>query len=162
MHIPHIHLKQTFRVIVFECLFFIVIFIFLSRQSNQPKNSYNHVTGKIDKIANNWGILLFPDTADTRYIKLENFPLPFVIDLDSTATNIYELRVGDTITVWFDKFDFNDNATINRHLEYIDKGKKQIYKAVDYGIVMAEFIVAIFFGIILLAGYLYKRGKIPF
>jgi len=162
MYIPHVHLRQTFRVILFECLALIIVFIMLANRSKQPKNSFAHVTGKITNITNNWGILVFPDTAGTRYIKLNDHPLPFDINVDKTSTNIYQLKIGDTITVWYDPLNLNENATIDRNLEYIDKGKKQIYKPGDAGIEMAEFMVCLLLAVIFLAGYLYKRGKIPF
>ena len=145
----------------------IVLSLVYVQKGDKQRSAFQKISGNIISIDNSDERYAGKDTSKFRYISIDNFPKPFEIfigkstgDFKPTFEQVDNLKVGDSLTVYFDESNKSKNDPVNRLAYFIDRGSEVIFihgnsiKSLIYGLI----IFCALFMIVLVI--LKKKGKI--
>ena len=145
----------------------IVLSLVYVQKGDKERSAFRNISGKIISKDNSNERYSGKDTSKFRYILIDNFPKPFEIfigkstgDFKPSFEQVDLLKVGDSLTVFFDETTKSKNAPVNRLAYFIDRGSEVIFikgnsiKSLIYGLI----IFCALFMIVLVI--LKKKGKI--
>ena len=140
--------KSIFKKSISALLLSIVICLFFLQRADKAKNLFSKINGVIislDKINDNYP---GKDSSKFRYLQTDNYPKPFELFIGKDAgdfkpkfENIDNLKLGDSITVYFDESYKTQNKPVNNLVYFIDKGLEPFFiegnskKNLIYGII---------------------------
>ena len=159
--------KIIFKSAVTTLVLCIFLGLFVAERASKDKTSFNKSTGVLIGIDNFNENFAGKDTSKFRYLQISSYSKPFQIfigkskgDFKPTLEKINNLKIGDSIVVYFDEDNKTQNSPVNNLAYFIDKGKEAVFikgnfeKYLGYGI-------AIFCGVfILLLIFLKMKQKI--
>src|SRR5690606_36319632 len=111
-------------IIIFILGFFIVI------NNSKEKNEYQKVTGVVEFLENKFQNLPTMNNENFRYIKIDTYPYVFEIyatDSEPTNYTIDDLKLGDTIDVYYYEINKTHQIGVNKFLQFIDKENKAYF-----------------------------------
>lgn len=149
-------------------LFFcMVLGLFLFLRADKKKSSFQQVTGVITYMGKTTAYSTHNGSSKYRYLEIDNFPKTFELFVGKTAGDfkpqlekIDQLKMGDTITLFFDENFKTRNDPINRLTYFIDKGQEVIFIKGGWEKYFAYFIFGISLLFMLALVFLKRKGKI--
>lgn len=148
-------------------LFVIVLGFLLFARADKSKSSFQNVSGIITSLSKSNKSSQIRDSSKFRYLQLNNFPKIFEIfigkgsgDFKPQFEKIDELKVGDSVTVYFDENFKTQQDPINRLAYFIYKGQDAIFIKGDFEKYLAYFIIGFSLISILILVVLKWKGKI--
>ena len=157
----------VFKKSIVALLFAIVTCFFFLQRADKAKTSFSKSNGVIislNKVNDNYP---GKDSLKFRYLQIDNYPKPFELFIGKNAgdfkpkfENIDNLKLGDSITVYFDESYKTQNKPVNNLVYFIDKGQESFFiegnskKNLIYGII----VFCLIFILVLLI--LKKKGRI--
>lgn len=148
-------------------LFAMALGFLLFTRADKSKSSFQNVSGIITSFSNS--IESFPDkdSSKFRYLQLDNFPKTFELfigkgsgDFRPKFEKIDDLKIGDSVLIYFDENYKTQQDPINRLVYFIDKGGEVIFIKGGFEKYLACFIIGISLISILTLVILKRKGKI--
>ena len=139
----------------------------LFTRADKSKSSFQNVSGIITSFSNS--IESFPDkdSSKFRYLQLDNSPKTFELfigkgsgDFRPKFEKIDDLKIGDSVLIYFDENYKTQQDPINRLVYFIDKGGEAIFIKDGFEKYLACFIIGISLISILTLVILKRKGKI--
>jgi hypothetical protein len=160
MHVPP-ELYKSLRGILAICIALAGMFIYLMWRDTRPRDSYEHVTGKLTYLAKTFSDKPYRDFGKYRYVKLDNFNTTFEVYADEQAARMDSLKIGDDVTVWYITYGAIEENPGGMIPKYIYKGQK-LYFGNDGDLIvqMGWAVIGILFLTCVLGYRWYKKGKI--
>lgn len=134
----------------------IIITLITIQRGDKERSAFQSVSGYLVSTENVHERYTGKDTAKYRYIQIDNYPQPFQVfigkspgDFKPKFEKIDHLKVGDSITVYFEETNRTRNEPVNNLAYYIDKSSEVIFikgnsiKSLLYGLVIFCFLVMI-------------------
>lgn len=145
----------------------IIITLIYTQKGDKEKSSFQSVSGTLTSIENIHERYSGKDTSKYRYIQIDNYPQPFQIFIGKSAGDfkpkfeqIDHLKVGDSLTIYFEETYKTQHEAVNNLTYFIDKGHEVIFIK---GNSMKNFL----YGLVIFCGLgitalviLKKKGKI--
>lgn len=145
----------------------IIVTLVFIQKGDKDRSAFQKISGKIVSIENSFERYPGKDTSKFRYILINNYPIPFEIfvgkskyDFKPNVEQISLLKVGDSLTIYFDEKYTTKNEPVNNLAYFIDRKSEVIFVKGNAGkIFFLGFII--FCGILLVViTFLKKKGKI--
>jgi len=122
------------RGIIGVSIFLIILMISYVKLSSKDKNDYLHVNGEITYLEKQFKNLPSRDLGKYRYIKIQSYRYPFEIfvgnesgDFKPKFEQIDNLKLGDSITIYFYEINNTYSEEINRFTQFIDKESESYF-----------------------------------
>jgi hypothetical protein len=105
-------------------------------RNQKPKNQFQHLTGKVVALTKALKIEGYYNSNNEpiRYLQIQDYPTIFRLfigeDIDGSKPSferVDELKVGDTVTVYYDKNYLNNNSDVISNLAYFVDKNQQAY-----------------------------------
>jgi hypothetical protein len=164
-----IPIPLNLRGLVAVSIALIIFILIVIGRDTKHKSEYDHITGEIIYFEKQLGKFPSRNFGKYRYIKLSNYEYSFEIfignefgDFKPKFEQIDNLKLGDTITVFFYETSDVQKNWINRHVQYIDMKDNSFFErgASSKKIGMVAILLCVF---IALGGFvLWKFKKIEF
>jgi hypothetical protein len=126
--------KHIFQKTTLSIVFIFGLGVFLLFRSEKPKAEYHQISGKILSIGLPNDIIPIRNPEKYRNIKLVGFEKTFQVfighdklDFKPKFEKITELKSNDSITVFFLDDVTSPKNTINRLVQFIDRGSESIF-----------------------------------
>jgi len=149
--------------IVFASIFVFSIAIFVITNNSKSKSEYDKSIGTIEYFEKEFEDLPTRNEGDYRYLKVNAYPYPFEIyepNSEPTEKKIDDLKVGDSIEIYYYEIPQTKTEGINRFVQFIDVEdtphfiRNNFQKQIGYALIGLCVFMNLF-GYILL-----KKGKI--
>jgi uncharacterized membrane protein len=145
----------------------IIITLIYVQKGDKERSYFQSVSGVITSLENTHERYAGKDTSKFRYVQIDNYPHPFQIfigkstgDFEPKFEQLNHLKIGDSITVYFEETTRTRREAVNNLAYFIDKGNEALFikgnsiNKLLYGLV-------VFCGIIMIILLiLKKKGKI--
>jgi hypothetical protein len=148
-------------------IFAMALGFLLFTRSEKSKSSFQNVRGIITSFGNSNESFPDKDSSKFRYLQIGNFPKTFELfigkgsgDFKPKFEKIDDLKIGDSVTIYFDENLKTQQDPINRLAYFIDKGEEAIFIKGDFEKYLAYFIIGISLISILTLVMLKRKGKI--
>ena len=150
-------------------MLFTLLLCFISLYRNQKsKENFLHLTNKITNLSNSLDIQghLNLNSEPIRYLKVKDYPKYFKLfigeDIDGSKPffqQIDQLKVGDTITIYYDENSLSNDINISHLVYFIYKDGKPYFIRGKQS-TMAYYLIGICLSAITVSYFLKKTGRI--
>ena len=124
------------------------------------KSSFEKITGTIVLFNKESGSRSNRNTSKFRYLQVDSYPKTFELfigkdwgDFKPKFEKVDDLKIGDTVTIYFDENFKTESDPVNRLVYFIDKGQMSIFVKGSWEKYLSYFIfgsaVIIFFALVL-------------
>ncbi|WP_428328070.1 hypothetical protein [Mucilaginibacter sp.] len=134
----------------------------LIKDSSREKSEYLHVSGKLIYRDSKLGKMPYRDSGAYRYIKIAGYSQPFEIYADEQGKLIDSLKIGNTVTAWYQKPYIPSQEGVNRFLQFLEKDNKLYFEPTGFQQQLGYAIILMALVMMLLFYVLYKKGKIAY
>ena len=159
--------KPIFLKSVGGFLFAIALGYSLLLRADKNKSSFQKVTGIIASFEKTNKYFPNKDSLKFRYLEIIDFPKTFELfigkgsgDFKPKFERVDNLKLNDTITIFFDENSKTQSDPINRLTYYIDRGKEVIFIKGSSEKYMAYFVIDFSLICILILIILKRKSKI--
>ncbi len=158
----HVIIPFNLRSILATFAGLIIVFAILIKKESKNKSDYEQRQGKVTFEGKQHGNLPNRDFGKYRYTIIDTYQYPFELFSEETTIAVDSLKVGDIVKAYF----YNDPSTaqegVNRHLMYLDKDGREIYKAGTFLRTIAYWMIGFILICMSYSYILYKKGKISY
>ncbi|MGZ5302676.1 MAG: hypothetical protein ACXWDO_01045 [Bacteroidia bacterium] len=119
---------------VFGCFTIICLSVLILQRACKNTSDFDSITGNVvyyDKTYKSWPIRHF---GKYRYLKIHSSPLVFEIfkgkdktDFGPAYEKLDNLKIGDSISIYYDHIESDERDPLNRLVYFIDKGNEVIF-----------------------------------
>jgi hypothetical protein len=157
-------IHNSFRGIILVSIVLIGFsFYFVLYPSLKNKNEYHKITGKIEYFDKKYKHFHLRNYGDYRYIKLDNYYYPFEIDFPNSIPQKFtldDLKIGDTIDIYYYENSYTKEDKINRFTQFIDKENQQYFVKNNFQKELGIAIIGLIFLLNLLSFIFWRKGKL--
>ena len=139
--------KPIFINSLFSLSFVLILAIFLFFRANKDKSSFEKTRGKIVLFNKENGLSTNNNSSNFRYLKVDSHPKTFELfigkdwgDFKPKFEKVDDLKIGDSVTIYFDENFKTESDTINRLAYFIDRGQEPIFVKGSWEKYLAYFI----------------------
>jgi len=139
--------------------------IFLLFRATKDKSSFEKIRGSIVFFNKENG--LHTNTTKFRYLKLDSYPKTFELfigkgwgDFKPKFEKVDELKIGDTVTIYYDENFKTKSDPVNRLAYFIDRGQEPIFIKGGWEKYLAYFIFGSVILILLVLIVAKRKSKI--
>jgi len=160
MFIP---IQISVRGIAFVSIFIFILGFFVVKNNSKEKTDYEKATGVVEFFENKFQNLPIMSNENYRYIKIDSYPYVFEIyapDSEPTDYSIDDLKIGDTINIYYYEINQTHKIGINRFLQFIDKDEKAYFIRNDFQKNLGYFVIFLGIALNLMSLILWKMKKI--
>ena len=157
------------RGIIGVSIFLIILMISYIKLSSKDKIDYEQKSGKITYIENHFENLPIRDIGKYRYIEIQSYSYPFEIfignesgDFKPKFEQIDNLKLGDSITIYFYETHNTHLENINRFAQFIDKGNVSYFEKGDSSEKIGLFVIVASIILSIGAIVMWKMKKLDF
>ena len=111
-----------------------ILGIFLLIRATKDKSSFEKTSGSIVLLYKENGLSTNDITSKFRYLKVNGYPKTFELfigkgwgDFKPKFEKVDELKIGDTVTIYYDENFKTKSDPINRLAYFIDRGQEPIF-----------------------------------
>lgn len=158
-----IPIRFSVRGIALVSIVIFVLGFFIVKNNSKEKNEYQKTTGVVEFLERKFQNLPTMDNENFRYIKIDTYPYVFEIYApDSEPTNyiINDLKLGDTIDVYYYEISKTHKIGVNKFLQFIDKDEKAYFIRNGFQKNLGYFVLFLGIAINLMSFVLWKMKKI--
>ncbi|GAA4798407.1 hypothetical protein GCM10023231_28950 [Olivibacter ginsenosidimutans] len=153
----------TVRRIFISSLFILGLAVFSLFNNSKKKEDYLKSKGTIEYLDRTFQDLPIRNKGEFRYLKIETYPYLFEIYEPNHEPNnltIDDLKIQDSIDIYYYETNDTKNSGINRYVQFIDKDGKAYF--IRNGFQKQLGLIVIFLGIFInvIALVLWKKGKL--
>lgn len=155
-------LPLSFRVIFIIAAIIIAAMIYMIMLSSKEKTDYQKSSGKIIYLDKQFEEYPNRDLGKYRYLKLNTYPYIFEMYSDEQSSRIDNLKVGDSVNVYYYETNNTHSEQINRFLQYLEKDNKVFFQRGNSNKIAGFVVIGL--AIILIVGsfLLYKNGRMQY
>ncbi len=153
----------SFRGALFASILVALLGIFVIVSSSKEKEDYTKTVGRIEYLKEEFRDLPARHVGDFRYLKVENYPYHFEIyepNSKPAPSNIDDLKVGDTISIYYYETSDTRNVRLNRFAQFIDHKDKAHYIRNSFQKNLGFILLILSALVIILAFIFWKVGKL--
>lgn len=161
--------KVNLRGIIAVSIVMIVMMIVHINLMSKEKEDYDQTSGELIYLDKQLGQLPSRHMGKYRYLEVEGYEYPFEIfigketgDFKPKFEQIDNLRLGDTITVYYYETEYTRDEGINRYIQFIDKNEDPFFERGNSGVTLGGFIILLCVLLIIGGIVLWRLEKIPF
>jgi hypothetical protein len=114
-------------ICIFMCFFY-------AQKGDKERNAFQNISGIVNSIENINEHYSGKDISKFRYIEINNYPQSFQIfigkstgDFRPEFENIDNVKVGDSLTIYFEESSKTRNAAVNNLAYFIDRKSETIF-----------------------------------
>lgn len=133
-------------------------------RGQKDKNEFYKAAGKITYLAKTYQELPNRHAGKYRYLQIHTYPKVFEIfignepgDFKPDFEQLDQLKLGDSLFIYYDDNSLQDDARINRLAQFIDKQQQPYYIRGSWDKYLGYFIMGI--GVVIGIWLLYLRSK---
>jgi hypothetical protein len=126
--------NRTFHKTLLSILFIFGLSLYLLFRSEKPKTAFQQILGKIESISVPNDIIPARNPEKYRNLKLTSSKKIFQVfigqgqfDFKPKLEKIAALKSNDSITIFFENDITSSNDSINRLVQFIDRGKESVF-----------------------------------
>jgi hypothetical protein len=158
----------VFWKLVSAMLFTLLLCFITLYRHQKSKNDFLHLTSKITSLSNSLDIQghFNLNNEPIRYLNVKDYPKYFKLligeDIDGSKPDfqqIDKLKVGDTITTYYDEIVLSDDSNVSRSAYFIDMDGKPYFIRGKQNTI-GYYIIGLCLSVIVGSYFLKKTGKI--
>lgn len=162
--LEHLYIHNSFRGVIFASITLVgFISYYIIYPNIKDKNEYEKVSGKIEYLNKKYNNLPHRNDGNYRYLIIDNYSYPFEIYKSNSLpqkNNIDDLKIGDTVTVYFYENSYTIEKKLNRFAQFVDKGNKCYYLRDSLMKQIGIVLIGLIFLLNLLCFIFWKKGKL--
>lgn len=148
----------------FALLILICLSISTIWRSSKPKGKYEQATGVVSYLDTSYGRLPSRHHGAFRYLIISSYPYPFEIyqlNSEPTECTLDDLKVGDTVDVYFYETDHTHETHVNRFAQFVDKGEQPHFIRDSFQLYLGYVMLGLAWLLTFLVFWMRKQGKLP-
>jgi hypothetical protein len=164
MHIP---IPLTYRSVILLAVGLIVFGLYLVSIKFKDKNSFEKKSGQLTYIADSYHDLPTRHVGKFRYLALDTYPYIIEVfigkdfgDFGAKFEQVDNLKIGDTVTIYYQDGSYIAEEHINRTVKYIDSKGMSYFEDGNGNIYIGASISIISLVLFPLSYYAKKKGQI--
>lgn len=164
-----ISIPSNLRAILAVSIVMTAAMILYIMLNSKEKFNYENRTGQLTYLEKQLGNLPARNFGKYRYLKVDGYEYPFEVFVGSESGDfkpkfekIDNLKIGDTVTVYYYQTENTKSEGINRFMQYIDKGHESYFERGDSSKTLGGVVISI--SVLLAIGgvILWKKKRIEF
>jgi hypothetical protein len=151
------------RGVIFASIIVLGLGIFVTVSNSKDKEEYDMSTGTIEYFEKEFQNLPSRHKGDFRYLKIDSYPYLFEIyepNSEPTEMTIDNLKVGDTIDVYYYETSDTRNIGLNRFAQFIDKSGEPYFVRSGFQKQLGFIIIGLSILLNMMAYIFWKKGKL--
>ena len=146
-----------------RCYLGLIVFMsYVIWLESKDKGAYTKKTGKITYLSLRYRDMPYRDLGKYRYLGISTYRYLYEIYTDEQSARIDSLKIGDEVTAYYYETHYTKEENVNRHLKYLDKGEKTIFKKGNVVQVIGAVVICICILLNLVTYLAYQTGIIPY
>ena len=145
-----ISIPLNLRTIIAVAVTLTAVMIAYVQLNSKEKIEYDKITGQIIYLEQQLGQWPTRDLGKYRYLKVAGYEYPFEIfigdesgDFKPKFEKIDQLKLGDTVTVFYYQTENTMNEQLNRFIQFIDKNDSSYFERGDSSKTLAAVVICI-------------------
>lgn len=151
------------RGVIFASIIVIGIGIFVTINNSKKKEEYDKSSGTIEYYDKEFQNLPNRHQGDFRYLKIDTYPYLFEIyepNSEPIENKIDDLKVGDTIDVYYYETFDTRNIGLNRFIQFVDKNGQPYFVRNGFQKQLGFAIIGLSILLNIIAFVFWKKGKL--
>jgi hypothetical protein len=149
--------KPIFKQSIIALIFCIIISLIYVQRGDKGRDYFQSISGVLVGLQNTHERFPGKDSAKYRYLEIDNYPQSFQVFIGKKAgdfkpkfENIDNLKVGDSLTVYFEETNKTNNSSVNNLAYFIDRKFEVIFikgnaiKKLIYGMIIFSVVLILF------------------